>query len=416
MLKYILRRLLYLLPTVLGVILITFILFNAAGGDPAVVRLGQHASARSLEEYDEERGLNKPLLMGAWGKTRVYSKNDFSAGAGMWSDLPGLSYTNRPSGRLILEPGNYSVPLIQEAFKDNSLYRCVLRYRPETENVKISIKAVNETGLIAEEILRTGTGTKKAKFIFETDRLESLPNIALTVEGGRLQLLDMSFNRSIGNFFDSQFLFFLKQIATFDFGRSDATNQRVSDMLLEGILPSLALTVPIFVIELILAIVISLICAFFRDQFIDRFLVIISVVLMSVSYLVWIIGGQYFLSYRLGWFPIWGFESMRYLLLPVVIGVLSGLGGSIRFYRTVMLDEMYKDFVRTAIAKGVGRGGILFRHVLKNAMIPILTSVVTAIPFLYTGSLLLKSFFGIPGLGRMSFNAINSSDFDVIKA
>ncbi|MCZ2110465.1 MAG: ABC transporter permease, partial [Dehalococcoidia bacterium] len=180
--------------------------------------------------------------------------------------------------------------------------------------------------------------------------------------------------------------------------------------------PSLTLTVPIFVIGLIVAIALSLVCAFFRDSWLDRFFVVFGVALMSVNYLVWIIVGQYLMAYQWGWFPVWGFESMAYLLLPVLIGVFSGLGSDLRFYRTIMLDEMYREYVRTAFAKGVGRGGVLFRHVLKNAMITVVTNVVIAIPFLYTGSLLLESFFGIPGLGYLGINAINSSDVDVIRA
>ena len=113
---------------------------------------------------------------------------------------------------------------------------------------------------------------------------------------------------------------------------------------------------------------------------------------------------------------MWGFESARYLILPWIIGVFSALGGGVRFYRTLMLDEMYRDYVRTAFAKGVSRSGVLFKHVLKNAMIPILTSVVMAIPFLYTGDLLLESFFGIPGLGNLGLNGINNSDPDVVRA
>ncbi len=137
---------------------------------------------------------------------------------------------------------------------------------------------------------------------------------------------------------------------------------------------------------------------------------------MSINYLVYIVAGQYFLAYKSGWFPVWGYESAKYLMLPVIIGVVSGLGSNIRFYRTVMLDEMYKDYVRTAFAKGVSKPRVLFVHVLKNAMIPIITNVVIAIPFLYTGSLLLESFFGIPGLGYLSINAILSADIDVVRA
>ena len=137
---------------------------------------------------------------------------------------------------------------------------------------------------------------------------------------------------------------------------------------------------------------------------------------MSINYLIYIVAGQYFLAYRIGAFPVWGYESIRYLILPVIIGVISGLGSSVRFYRTIMLDEIYQDYVRTALAKGVSKPRILFVHVLRNALIPIVTNVVIAIPFLYTGNLLLENFFGIPGLGYLGINAILSSDVDVVRA
>jgi peptide/nickel transport system permease protein len=213
-----------------------------------------------------------------------------------------------------------------------------------------------------------------------------------------------------------QFLFYLKQIVTFDFGRSFATNQKISTMILDGVIPSLTLTIPIFIIDLVIAIAIALVAAYKRNTLLDRSIVVLAVVGMSVSSLVYILAGQYILAYRFEWFPIWGYESIKYLFLPVVIGVVSGLGSGVRFYRTVMLDEMYQDYVRTAFAKGNTESTVLFRHVLKNAMIPILTSVVLSIPFLYTGSLLLENFFGIPGLGYLSVEAINSADFPVIKA
>lgn len=216
--------------------------------------------------------------------------------------------------------------------------------------------------------------------------------------------------------FDSQFFHYLKQIVTFDFGRSWATNQKISTLILQGIVPSLTLTVPIFFTEIVVAISIALVAAFYRNTWLDRAIVVVAVMGMSVSYLVYILLGQYLLAYRLGLFPIWGYETVKYVFLPVLIGVVSGLGGNVRFYRTVMLDEMYQDYVRTARSKGVTNKRLLFRHVLGNAMIPILTNVVIAIPFLYTGSLLLENFFGIPGLGYLSIEAINSTDFPVIKA
>jgi peptide/nickel transport system permease protein len=213
-----------------------------------------------------------------------------------------------------------------------------------------------------------------------------------------------------------QFGHYLWQIVTFDFGRSFASGQKISTLVLNGILPSLSLTVPIFIIDLVLAIIIALVAAYYRNTWLDRSIVILAVVGMSVSYLVYILVGQYVLAFQGRHFPIWGYESVKYLFLPVIIGVISGLGSGVRFYRTVMLDEMYQDYVRTAFAKGCSQPSVLFRHVLKNAMIPILTSVVLSIPFLYTGNLLLENFFGIPGLGYLSVEAINSTDYPVIKA
>ena len=216
--------------------------------------------------------------------------------------------------------------------------------------------------------------------------------------------------------FDSQWFFYCKQIVTFDFGRSFASQQKISTLMLNGIVPSLVLAVPIFFIELVVAISIALFAAYYRNTWVDRSLVVLCVVGMSVSYLVYILVGQYVLAYRLQWFPIWGYESVKYLILPVLVGLISGLGGEVRFYRTVMLDEMYQDYVRTAFAKGCRQRTVLFKHVLKNAMIPIITHTVITIPFLYTGNLLLETFFGIPGVGYLAVEAINSNDIPVIKA
>ena len=238
----------------------------------------------------------------------------------------------------------------------------------------------------------------------------------IVTAGSELELRDVKLRRVLDNPFQSQLFFYVQQLLKGDLGRSEYFKQPVSRLLAQGVVPSLSLTVPIFFVGLVTSITLALICAFFRNTFIDRFLVIISVALMSINYLVYIVVGQYLLAYRWGAAPVWGYESWRYLVLPVMVGVISGLGGNLRFYRTIMLDEMYKEYVRTAMAKGVSRARVLFVHVLKNAMIPIVTNVVIAIPFLYTGSLLLESFFGIPGLGYIGVTAINSSDIDVVRA
>lgn len=226
-----------------------------------------------------------------------------------------------------------------------------------------------------------------------------------------------------------QFAFQLKQQLTFDFGRSYATKQKISSMIADGVIPSLCLTVPPFVIGLFLSVVISLFVCYYRGTWLDRVVVLMTVAGMSITSLAYIIAGQQVLAYHLKLFPIHGWEfpdsatdieglqiMFSYLYLPWTIWIITGLGADVRFYRTVLLDEVKQDYVRTARAKGNSEPVVFFKHILKNAMIPIITNVVIKIPYLYTGSLLLENFFGIPGLGSLSINAINNSDFPVIKA
>ncbi|OGV45372.1 MAG: hypothetical protein A2X46_00595 [Lentisphaerae bacterium GWF2_57_35] len=390
------------IPTVFGVVLITFVLFNIVGGSPAGLILGKNVTPKAFEEFDEQRGFNKPLLFGSWTKTRALEDADFRNGPGAFRNVRGAVWTN---GVLTLPPGRYPLPLAF-ALKPSSDWKLTMegRVAPGT-----SVSIFPMIGKISDGF---SNDWKKFELIFQS--LEKAPEIE--VAGGVLELKGVQLRRKTAHFFDSQFVFYLRQLVRFDFGISSSLNQPVAQLLKAGIWPSLALTVPIFVIELILSLVLSLVCAFFRNRFPDRLLVFISVALMSINYLVWIVAGQYWLAFKWGWFPVWGFESWRYLMLPVLIGVISGLGVNVRFYRTIMLDEMYRDYVRTAFAKGVSRSGVLFKHVLKNAMIPVVTNVVIAIPFLYTGSLLLESFFGIPGLGYLGVNAINSRDVDVVRA
>jgi peptide/nickel transport system permease protein len=211
-----------------------------------------------------------------------------------------------------------------------------------------------------------------------------------------------------------------RRMLTFDFGRSDADDTPIAERLRRGIGPSLSLTVPLFAIGLVLGIALALFVAFFRETYIDRTGVLACVLAMSVSMLLYIIGAQYLVGKLLRWFPISGFDAsadviLRFLALPVLVGVLSGEGSSVRFYRTLFVEEMSRDYVRTARAKGCSDGRIMWRHVLRNAAIPILTNVVIAIPFLFTGSILLESFFGIPGLGSVTVDAINGNDFATLR-
>jgi peptide/nickel transport system permease protein len=211
-----------------------------------------------------------------------------------------------------------------------------------------------------------------------------------------------------------------RRMLTFDFGNSDADDTPIGARLLSGAGPSLAFTLPLFVAGLVLGITLSLFVAFFRDTYIDRAGTVLAVLAMSVSMLLYIIGVQFLLGKLLRWFPISGFDPSplviaRFLALPVIVGLCAELGGDLRFFRTVFVEETSKDYVRTARAKGCGEGRIMGRHVLRNSLIPILTNVVVAIPFLFTGSLLLESFFGIPGLGSMTVDAINANDFATLR-
>ena len=174
--------------------------------------------------------------------------------------------------------------------------------------------------------------------------------------------------------------------------------------------------IPIFLGELLLGILLAMLSCAFHDSLLDRTITILSVAGMSISYLALIIFGQWFLAYYLNLFPVWGWGDIRYLFLPVAIGILSGTGSGVRFYRTVFLDEAHKEYLRTARAKGLSGVAIYGRHLLKNAMIPIITRASSVIPFLFTGSLLLETFFGIPGLGYAGIKALNDADLQMLKA
>lgn len=219
----------------------------------------------------------------------------------------------------------------------------------------------------------------------------------------------------------TQTIFFEKSLAmfVFDFGRAD-DGRDIAREIQSRMIPSLAIALPVFILGLFVYISTALIMVFFRATNIDFWGVILCVALMSISSLFYIIVGQFLVSKVWHWVPISGFgsglDAIKFLLLPVIIGIISSAGSHIRWYRTVFLEEMNKEYVRTARAKGLSERLVLFRHVLRNALIPILTGAVVVIPLLFLGSLLVESFFGIPGLGSYTIDAINSQDFAIVRA
>ncbi len=281
MLRFIVRRLLYMIPILFGVSLVTFILFNVAGGDPAAQAAGRYATPEQVQLIRAQMGLDKPLHM--------------------------------------------------------------------------------------------------------------------------------------------QYFDLVKQILTFDFGRSWANSQLISTRLREGVGPSLTVTAPGFLLSLLITIPLALFAAHKRNSLFDKSVLVACLGLTSLSSVVYVLAGQYFVAYKMNMFEISGWDSTwdgrwRYAILPILIMVSLSLGSYVLFFRTVFMDEIFQDYVRTARSKGLSNTTILLKHILRNALVPIITLVFLQIPFLITGSLLIESFFGIPGLGGLTFQAIQESDFPVIKA
>lgn len=216
-------------------------------------------------------------------------------------------------------------------------------------------------------------------------------------------------------------IFFSKSVKMFalDFGRAD-DGRNIAREITQRMGPSLAVAVPVFVLGLFTAISFALLLVYFRATYLDFAGVVLCVAMMSISGLFYIIGGQWLVARVWQLVPISGYaeglSAAKFIILPVIISVLAGIGSSARWYRTIFLEEYTKDYVRTARAKGLSERFVLFRHVLRNALIPILTGAVVVIPTLFMGSLLIEAFFGIPGLGSYTIDAINAQDFAVVRA
>jgi len=220
----------------------------------------------------------------------------------------------------------------------------------------------------------------------------------------------------------TQTVFFQKSVPLlwFDFGRSDRNNIDIGGEIRKRMWPSLAISVPTFTAAVVINLFFAMILAYYRGTYLDLSGVVVCVMMMSISALFYIISGQYILGKVLRLFPISGYDtgihSLKFMVLPVVIGVAGSTGAGIRFYRTVFLEETGKDYIRTARAKGLSEGKVLFKHALKNAMIPVLTNVVVSIPFLFYGSLIMETFFAIPGLGSFTIDAIQAQDFAIVRS
>ncbi|MBO7654727.1 MAG: ABC transporter permease [Kiritimatiellae bacterium] len=379
--RYVLRRLLEMIPTTFGVLVLTFLLFHVVAGSPAEVVLGKNASAEALADFDARFGYDKPLLVGRWTQIRALP------------DLPVARVAiDEKSGRGAF-PLTYPLP--------------AGTYRLPVGQLQLQFEEI-DTGKTDDALI---DGLAPLTFTVRQGWRVTAVDAGKLPASGRIRL-----EKRNAAWWDSQFVNYVSALLRGDLGVSSEHHLPVARILKEGCGPSLMLTVPILIGGTIIGVMLGLVCAAWRGGKLDRAVLVGSTILMSVNYVVWVLAGQFVLAFKLRLFPIWGFESAFYLVLPVIIGIVSGLGRDVRFYRAAILDEIYKPYVRTAYAKGLSERRIMIGHDLRNSLIPILTYVSLSVPFLFTGSLMLESFFGIPGLGNVSLNAIHSSDMAVVRA
>lgn len=404
--RYIVKRILYSFWILLGIMVVTFVLFRVSAGDPTAVLLGKNPTAADVEAMRDSMGCDKPLFFGKWRVTELYPGADFTGGR---TEFPGVELKGVPAEAAAqdgLRLGSGSVTFKRQFRNREAKNRVVLsgegRFRVNgLETVLSSGGTAVELADTPDELIVTGLD----------------PDCVLTRAG---------FERPNRAWYDSQALDSLKELVTFkskfpyvsffNFGNTLLTHESIRGKLWRGMVPSLMIMIPIFLGELLLGVVLAMISCAFQDRILDRVIVVLSVAGMSISYLVLIILGQWFLAYYLNLFPVWGWDSPKCLALPVIIGIVSGTGSGVRFYRTVFLDEIRREYIRTAAAKGAHPMRVYGVHLLRNALVPIITRASTVLPFLFTGSLLLESFFGIPGLGYEGVNALNNSDLSMLKA
>ena len=365
MIKYIFRRTFYSLWVIFGVLLLTFALFNVASGDPAAAVLGKNASVADIESLRRELGSDLPLFYGRFCTTSAFQ--EFNGSAAENIRLPRLLDTDNVVAVITRKSGK-----VQELpIADDAQY-----------------------------------------FVLDAD----LDDPVCSCKFFRVQKSpwNTQFSRALKELvsFRSTFPF----VSFFNFGNTLMTKEPVSVVLKRGVGPSLMLMLPIFAGEIFFGIILALLAVSFAEMAVDRILLLSAVITMSMSYLVAIIFGQWFLGYCLNIFPVWGYGGIECFILPVLIGIFCGIGSNLRFFRTVFVDELRKEYLRTARAKGAAEFTVFTRHLLRNSMVQIITRISAGLPFIFTGSLLLESFFGIPGLGFAGMEALYDSDIQMLKA
>ena len=406
MTAYVIRRILYAIPILIGVNLITFMLFFLVNTPDDMARF--HLGAKRITAEQIEK----------WKKARDYHLPYFYHTG--WSDTGIRQVSGRPAELHLpaQRAGEYRITIEVPLPDEGSL-----EVRIQTqETARLHLPSAFVNGVLAVDT----SGNQEHESIFRLEGINGEHHalkLSLTPsEDAPMAVVRIAFRETLSAMERlTQTIFWKKSIKflVFQFGKAD-DGRNIGKEIRQRILPSLAVTLPIFLVGIFVNIVVAMTLAFYRGSYLDFWGVIASVVLMSISILFFVIGGQWLLGNTLKLVPVSGFDtgvySVKFILLPVIIGIIGGIGSGVRWYRTIFLEEMGKDYIRTARAKGLPESVVLFKHALKNAMIPILTGVVVMIPFLFIGSLVLESFFAIPGMGSFTLEAIQRQDFAIVQA
>lgn len=414
MIAYIIRRVLYAVPTVIGVNVIVFMLFFYISNPDQMAE--RHLGAKRInpeliDEWKREHALNLPYFYNkGWRSTLEWS----------------LSAAQKENKKTVASAGPGHYALVVETPQNEKLVLARSLRISAGEGATLSLPSEFD----ADGRLELPAAIGKRRFEFDLAQPEGAAPASLDIAFDLPKLesetlthrVVLEFQEPIGAT-DSvvETIFFQRSVKMLwlDFGKSDRGND-IKQQIFERMGPSLAISVPALVLGLLLEIFFAMLLAFFRGTYVDYWGVVLCVLMMSISVMFYILGMQVLVSKYWHLFPISGYaygsDAMKFVALPILIAVIGSLGGSVRFYRTIFLEEINKDYVRTARSKGLAERSVLFVHVLKNAMIPILTGVVVSLPFLFTGSLVLESFFAIPGLGSYTIDAIQNVDFAIVQA
>jgi peptide/nickel transport system permease protein len=410
--RYIVRRLLQSILTVFGVMLITFVLFRIIAGDVSSSYVNQKLGMEARRAFNEKHRLDRPAL---FNMHRRFELVDRTSGSGV--------FAVRDSG------SSRAVRALEIALAP---------WQPREKEKAPELTVAGRLVFNLTRATRLSDMTDRKPLVSKEGREAAQPFLVIILSDGTIFPVALQAIATCGGLcdaiaahpankgkcearisewricqlFDSQFFWHLYENITFS-GRSYATDQTIMQTIAERGRFSLSITVPAMALTWLLAMVLACLVAFYRDSLVDRVTVFVTVLGMCVPYLAYMLFVQW-VMFKIAPEYASGLASPFNIYVPVFISVIAGLGASVRFYRVIFLNEINKDYVRTARAKGVPLTGILFKHVIKNCMLPILTDVISQIPFLIMGALILEKFFGIPGLGDMLLTSITSRDVPVI--